>query len=373
MKNIILASTFHDADARLLDAIDTTVNFVLSHCEGWVISATNETHPGVLNQLRSLGVSVHHADPSHSLVPDKIENNHLNALVQAYEVARQKEAPLIQYTDGDRVIMAATYYPQDFDEAFSNTQEIIAANGMTKFYMALCRDAKAYLAHHDPLKRTEFEFNRLYTQAFGVPLDMGSTGHIMSIDVTEEIIQRSPQVETVSFPHPKWLIIAREMGAQIHSQLTKNILTFETPMQFRQEIKQELLKPGRTFFRTIHSGGKNYRPATIDDLNDYEVVQQIYAATLGVEGPFSVSSPVEWKRRFTLANQYISILKSHLSTCISDKKNEAAIKSEIERSLDRLQGLEAKIIDKLEHPLVDRAQLPFDQVAESSVERLRKE
>lgn len=73
---------------------------------------TNET---VKQALRKKGVVVTSED-ERALVEDKIEANHLNALRVALENGKEFGIRRFLYADGDRVLMAATEYPQSFEE-----------------------------------------------------------------------------------------------------------------------------------------------------------------------------------------------------------------------------------------------------------------
>src|SRR3990167_6197522 len=120
------------------------------------------------------------------------------------------------------MVVAAKYFPKDLAEMAKVASEIGDANS----YLNLCRSPKDYFTHHPPLVETEFEINRLYSKVFGITLDVPSTTHVMSRDLVNEVLSRSPQMESVSFPQPKWLIIAKITGATIKSVETHNVLTF---------------------------------------------------------------------------------------------------------------------------------------------------
>lgn len=147
-------------------------------------------------------------------------------LQKTVPIAKELGINKIQYTDGDRIITAASHYPEDLLRMEKRASELL---GDTGSYVNFRRCVEDYFSHHPPLVQTEIEFNRIYSEVFGMPIDIGSTAHGLSLDVVEEILHRSPQMETVSFPHPKWLIIAKEMGIQIKSEETHHVLTFETP------------------------------------------------------------------------------------------------------------------------------------------------
>lgn len=312
MNEVLLTSTLHDPRGVFLDVVKNTRNVVLEGYKGWVVNVTTATNQQVKNTLKALapsGVYMTETDTQQPIVADKVENDHLYLLGQTLQIARQLGICKVQYTDGDRIITAANHYPKDLLILARRASELLANQ---RSYANFRRSAKDYFSHHPPLVQTEFEFNRLYSEVFGIPIDIGSTSHGMSIDVIEEILRRSPQMEAVSFPHPKWLIIARGMGASIKSEETQNVLTFETPYQF---MKEAAALP-------------------------YEKVQQDYMATLGLDSTLSIK---EWDLRFNTERQYLSLLRNHLNIFGLDEGNERGMRDEINRCLVSMEGRQRAI------------------------------
>lgn len=331
MNQIVLSSTLHDSEKRLYNVLPKAIAVIQKYYYQWVVTVTKTTHPDVKQSLKSLDATVIESATIQPLSSDAVENDHLTALFHAHRIAEQKNIPYVQYTDGDRVIMATNYFENDLKNTLKNIDNLLDTDRSEQIYINLRRDAQSYLAHHIPLVETEFEFNSLYSLAFGIPLDIGSTGHLMSHAVAAEILRKSPKLEIISFPHPKWLIIAKQMKASINSLSTKNIFTFETPLQFKKEVEDEMEKKGATSLSKLS-----------EDINSYEFLQKAYAATLAIDGPMGVNSQIEWKRRIDLAQHYVTILSHHLASCIADPTKEAAVQTEIEKSLFRLSTLEKK-------------------------------
>lgn len=317
MQNILLASTLHDPRGALLESLKQAVDVVLLNYRGWVFSITTATDPRVkefLKSQREQGIYVTEANPTSPIVPNEIEDNHLNALRKALAVAETLGTNKIQYTDWDRIVVAAKYFPEDF----LKMAEMAADIGDTGSYLNLRRSLTDFLAHHLPLVHTESEFSGLYSKAFGIPIDIGSTAHVMSRDLAEEILRRSPQMEPVNFPQPKWIIIAKKAGAMIRSAETHNVLTFETPEQFSSQVGEE---------------------------RDYYLIQQAYMATLGAA---SNINPKEWELRFETERQYIGLLQIHLGIFGFNPEQKESFQGELQRSLKYLEGWQETMMNALE-------------------------
>lgn len=309
MQNVLLASTLHDPNGALLEPLSQAIDVVLSNYRGWVFNITAATDPRVKELLKSLGgrgIYITEPDPENPIVENKIENDHLNVLREALTVTEKLGINKIQYTDWDRIIVAAKYFPDDLSKMAKVASDI----GDTNSYLNLRRSPEDYFTHHPPLVQTELEFNRLYSKIFGIPLDISSTAHVMSRDVIEEILRRSPQMEPVNFPQPKWIIIAKEAGATINSVETHNVLTFETPEQHRTQISAEVTR-------------------------DYHLLQQSYMATLGLE---SYKNPKEWRLRFETERQYIELLHHHMDIFGFSEQQRVGLQGELEGSLSQLEG-----------------------------------
>lgn len=323
-KEVLLISTLHDPRGVFVDCLQSASNKVLENYTGWVINVTNTTDQKVKDVISSFvshEVYLTEPEPAHPIVSDKVENDHLYLLKETVAIAKELGISKVQYTDGDRMITAASHFPEDLQEVAEKASELLGDKGS---YINFRRSIEDYLSHHPPLVQTEFEFNRLYTEVFGMPIDIGSTSHGMSIDVLEEILYRSPQMEAVSFPHPKWLLIAKEMDALVQSVETINVLTFETPDQFKKEVMER-----------INNVPPRYRfPDT--STNPYQKLQQDYMVTLGRDSTLSSN---EWSLRFNTERQYLTILKNHLSAFGFTTEREAYLRGEIDRSLNSLEGL----------------------------------
>ena len=323
MQNVLLASTLHDPQGALLYPLKQAVDIVLSNYRGWVFNITATTDPRVKDLLKSLeerGVYITESDSTNPIISNKIENDHLNVLRESFAVARKLGINKIQYTDWDRIVVAARYFPKDLEEMAKIASESI---GDSNGYLNFRRSPEDYFTHHPPLVQTELEFNRLYSRAFRIPIDIGSTAHAMSLDVLQEVLRKSPDMESVSFPHPKWLIIAKEMGAKIASVETHHVLTFETPEQFKTQVSERVNA----------------------DLSNYSLLQKAFMATLGME---SFKSPQEWELRFGTERQYLRLLQNHLDIFGLNDEQKVELQSELKKSLLNLEGRQEAILEALE-------------------------
>ena len=315
-RDVLLISTLHDPRGVFLNAVPQVGSVVLESYRGWVVNVTTTTDRGVKEALRTLalaGVVVTEPDTDKPIVADKIENDHVNLLSNSIGVAEKLGVGKIQYTDGDRIATAAMHYPDDLRRMAQRASELLREG---ESYINFRRSVEDYFTHHPPLVQTEFECNRIYSEVFGMPLDLGSTGAGMSLGTLREIVQKSPQLEPVSFPEPKWLLIAKEMGVSIKSEETQNVLTFETPDQFPTKEKN----------------------------SPYEKIQQEYMATYGVA---STVSPNEWNLRFNTERQYLTLLRNHLASFGLDGIKREQIVGKIERSLVSAEGRHAAINEAL--------------------------
>lgn len=345
MQNVLLASTLHDPNGVLLDPLKQAIDIVSSHYEGWVLNISAETDPRIkelLKSLRERGIYVTEPDSANSIVANKIENDHLNVLREALFVAKALGVDKIQYTDGDRIVVAARHFPKDLGEMARLAGEIV---GDTKSYLNFRRSAEDYFSRHTPLVETEFEINRLYSKVFGITLDITSTAHVMSRDLVGEVLSRSPQMEPINFPHPKWLIIARETGAGISSVETHNVLTFETPEQFKAQVSEEIAK-GRFEKATEKKEGEVQRSKlqVTDIERDYSLLQQTHMATLGIKNS---QNPKEWRLRFTTERQYLTLLLDHLDIFGFNTQQKESLQGELQGSLRLLEGRQEVIAEAL--------------------------
>lgn len=336
MQNILLASTLHDPNGSLLEPLSKAADVVLSNYRGWVFNITTATDHHVKELLKSLegrGIYITEPDPENPIVENKIENDHLNVLREAIAVAKKLGINKIQYTDGDRIVVAAVHFPKELGHMANQADEL---TGDTKSYLNFRRSIEDYVSHHPPLVETEFPINLLYSRVFGTTLDITSTAHAMSTDLVEEILRRSPQMEPVNFPHPKWLIIAKETGAEIRSLETQNVLTFETPEQYKTQVSKEVAKDEFEKVTEKEEGKVQRSILKVSDIEgNYSLLQQAFMATSGLE---STKDPEERGRRFTTEKQYLELLQNHLDIFGFNPQQQETLRYELQGSLRLMEG-----------------------------------
>jgi hypothetical protein len=202
------------------------------------------------------------------------------------------------------------------------------------------------------------------------PIDIGSTAHVMSVDVVEYILKHSHTLTTVSFPHPKWLILAKMYGAKIQSVEVGHLLTFETPEQFRKQVIEELKKNHMQITREkllsiqapehpqthTKSEGVEILANTITEItaeeleNDYALLQKAYESTIGQQQNTSTS---EWRLRYRTLRQYLEILLENISVFGLDTSRQESIEQSIKETLPLVRSQEAAIIHVLRRTTKD--------------------
>lgn len=253
------------------------------------------------------GIHLTKTEPAmHPGITDAIEMDHLSALSHAHKLAKEQEVTSIQYTDGDRIAMAARHFPHDLAKMARRSSQI--QRGMLHFP----RDEATFASHHPALIFTEEAIIHEYSRAFGMPTDPGSTAHTMTLDVVQDILHQSAQMEPVSFPHPKWLIIARQNEQPIETAESGRVLMYETPEQQRAKIE-----------------GLAGRP-----VGDYRELVSLAHSIYKIE---ETASPTEWSLRLRTQEQYLSLLDAHLADIVRDPELREAQHRDLERTVRALR------------------------------------
>lgn len=310
-KGFVLCSTLHDPRAGLLGTFKRAAEMVKeSGFNRWVINVTPATDLEVIKELRALadlGVVVIETqlDREHRLAENVIADDHFRVVQKAVEIAEELGLQKIFYCDGDRVNMAAREYPEDFNEMTELLSREVNQEGT---YVNLGRTREDHLGHQTPLWATETVFNKLYGEALGMPIDIGSTAHGMSLDVAKRIVKEGPKMG-VEYPHPTFIIAAKEMKAKIKSFEVRNVLSSETPEQSRPAIETD-------FDRQFPSYG---------ELHD------AWKATQGME---ELHSKTAWERRFKLEEQYLRVLAKHLGNFGLSVEKEEEIRQHISHAIE---------------------------------------
>lgn len=330
MNSIILASTLHDPESSLAMPLREALPVIQRNYKKWVVTATTTTGQEVLDMLRNAGVEV--VIRENKLSPDPIEDNHLFALEVGSRYLEQGDK--LQYTDGDRVIHAGAYFAKEVDRVAA------LGKGEISNYVSLTRSAKDNASHHVPLTLTEQSFTRVYQKALGKKVDPGSTAHIFSEGLCRYILENSSKHDIMSFPHGKWEILAKEGGFSMEAIETEGMLSFETPLQFREKMTADAFIKGSASpeearkLRRAHKGGKLPR---LESLREYfrfmvEADQQI--------------DPREWAHRLNLADQWIRYIEKEAGNLGLSKEHMAELKNLVDTELKTLGEFREKIINE---------------------------
>lgn len=325
--SLILCSTLHDPKGGLAgDLRQAWAVMKEGGCAGWVVNVTPVTSETVKKELASLtseGIYLMEAqsDPAHRLTENVICDDHVRVVQEAAAVAKEQGIAKILYGDGDRMIMAAINYPDEFRSMMGLAGRVVSPEGS---YVNFRRPPEDHLAHQAPLYATERVVCRLYSEALGMPIDIGSTVHGMSLNIAEEIVRRVPSMG-VEYPHPAFLVAAKEAGATIQSHEVPHALTCETPWQSRQEVEAEF---GRQF-------------------SSYKELQKAWKATTGLELLYSSQPKGEWERRFKLEGQHIGVLKDHLPNFGLDAEAEQKLLRGIEHAQEVMERRRSRTLEAL--------------------------
>lgn len=323
-KGIIFCSTLHDPKGGLKGTFRKAMEVIKeSGGVNWVINVTPSTDKGVKEELQELageGVIMIETqlDREHRLAENFIQDDHLRVVQKAVEVAKELGLKRIFYGDGDRINMASRNYPKEFRLLMELALREIDEEGT---YVNFRRTREDYLLHQSPLYATERPFNELYSEAFEITLDIGSTFHGMSQDVAERIVKEGPKLD-IEYPHPVFFIVPKEGGATIKSFEVNKVLTCETPEQSRPDIEAE-------FKRKFPS---------------YKELQDAWRATTGLE---LLYSPKEWERRFKLEGQYIKVLKDHLGNFGLSNEKEQELLKHIDHTQEVMERRKVRILEAL--------------------------
>lgn len=330
MKSIVLVSTLHDPESSLAMPLKEALPVIQRNYKKWVVTATTTTGQEVIDMLRNAGVEV--VIQENKLSSDPIEDNHLFALEKGSRYLEPGDR--LQYTDGDRMIHAGAYFAKEVDRVAA------LARGEMPDYVSLTRSIKDNASHHVPLTLTEQSFTRVYQKALGKKVDPGSTAHIFSKELCEYILENSPKHDIMSFPHGKWEILAKEGGFSMEAIETEGMLSFETPLQFREKMTVDAFIKGSASpdearkLRRAHKRGKLPR---LESLRQY--------FRLMVEADQQMDSR-EWTHRLNLADQWIHYIEKEAGNLGLSQEHMAELKNLIDTELKTLGEFREKIVNE---------------------------
>ena len=325
-------------DGTLFDSIATAAIRVREHYDQWVVRVTNSTDERVVARLQQYGVTVIGKEAPNEIDPSEkryAENDHLIAFKAALRVADELEDNIIQYQDGDRVIMAANVFPEEFAQTAGLVRRRMKEHEGEEVHLNLRRSGIDYLTHHAALLQTEMRFNVHWSRALGMPYDIGSTNHAVTRGVMRAVTERALQLRPVTFPHPKLPIIAKQMGAVLLSDETYGVGAFETPFQMRKAVKSKISERGGVVLTpnmtTRKLDAKDLNPDSLD--HDYDLLIDSFRETLGLEGRQGTLKPDEWYARIINVREYLTILGDHVKDFVDEPDRQKEIREGIDHEL----------------------------------------
>lgn len=341
LRTLVLCSTLHDPSGSLLLALEKAAPLIKRNYAHWIIAATKTTDERIIEVLKQAGFNVVF-EGSKKLSSDPIEDNHLLALDRGLEFLEDGQS--LQYTDGDRIVYGAAYFPEIFEE----TVEKIEAVPSETEYVSLTRSADDNQSHHNALVMTEQYITAVYQQALGEKVDPCSTAHVFSQEAVEFLLQNTDQHGVMKFPHGKWAVLMKEGGFNIQAIETSEILSFETPLQFHDVLTADAFIDGSINSDAAKELRRAYQEKRLPSL---EALREYYLFTIqsdtGVRGQ---ASKEEWKRRCDLAEEWVSFLNTELKGLRLSEAEQDETRVFIEETLRkvyeiRMQNVEEKPVD----------------------------
>lgn len=290
------------------------------HFEGWTVNVTGVTHESTVSALRASGINVTQANSENRLSVSPIEDDHLRALEGGITLADTKGSDAVAYIDGDRAFLAAIHYPGFIGE-FAGTAALVT--GARPGHVNVRRTAQDYLTH--PYFDTEFEINRLCSKAFGGPVDVVSTTHMMHRETAGAILHQSGTDEPLDFPHLKWLVLGGKSGADLYSQEISG-LPFETPYQVA--LRKE---------------------------DDYPEVVAEYNRTLLIDPSYraAVVNPSEQGLRHNTVVNYLTYLDHHLGDFSLSQEDAYTLRAQIGVSIESMERRKMATLEGVKRSLAE--------------------
>ncbi len=299
MSGIVLTSTLHDPEASLKVPLEKALSAIKENYREWVVAVTPDTSQEIVKVLEENGVEVV-VQGEAKLSADLVEDNHLKALEGGLK--KTEKGDQIQYIDGDRIIFGAAYFPEEVEKV----TDLIKIEYQGADYISLTRSPEDVTDHHNSLILTEQSLTRVYRQALGAEIDPASTAHVFSPAAGQFILDHSAEREVMRYPHGKWSILAKEGNFKIDSLETEKILSFETPLQFREASTMDAFIDGSFTpdlaqeLRTAYSEGK---------LPSAKVLREYFRHLAEADNQRAAS---EWQHRIALAEDWIDFLAKEI-------------------------------------------------------------
>lgn len=331
MPSLVLSSTLHDPDGSLLFALEKAMPVIENNYKKWIVAATKATDKKIIDFLEKNGVKVIFQE--NKLSKDPIEDNHLVAIDSGSKFLFEGER--LQYTDGDRMIFGAAYFPDEIKKVAKRVTDDPAE------YISITRSGDDNHDHHDALALTEQIFTRAYQKAIGKKIDPASTAHVFSKKGCEFLLENTNKKDIMEFPHGKWAILMKEGNFNIDCIESSGILSFETPLQFNNKLTMDAFIDGN-FLPDL--AGELREARKNNKLPPLEALRKYYRYTIECEDQ---ASEDEWTRRLNLANEWINFLNKEIKNMHLSEKEIENMQEIIKEERLELKGLEKfKVAEK---------------------------
>lgn len=332
-KLIVLCSTLHDPSGELFLALEKAAPLIKEQYAHWVIAVTKTTDKRIIDALRSAGFDVAF-EGLKKISSDEIENNHLLAIDRGMELVESGQ--WLQYTDGDRVIYGAAYFPEIFEETVLKIESVSEEID----YVSLTRSISDNQSHHDALVLTEQYITMAYQKALGKKVDPCSTAHVFSKEAGTFLLQNTDKHGVMKFPHGKWAILMKEGAFNTECIETSGILSFETPLQSGDSMTGDAFIGGGILpesAKELREAYAEHRLPSLDALREYYFFTVQTDAQAGWE---------EWRRRCDLAEEWMRFLDRELENLHLSGEERKETKLLIDETMLKLNEIKIRNVDK---------------------------
>ena len=221
-KNVALTVTVHQPDERLAAMIEANLPALASRYAALMANCSRETHPTILDLLRSSGAVVQlRQEPAGGIQTiGQVRRETIRAALAA-------DTPHMQMCDFDRAIHWMAHYPDELDAVIAQIPDYD--------FLVLGRTERAWATHPACQSETEALFNRVFALVTGLAWDVGAGSRGLSRRAVETLlaISQEPSVGTDA----EWpLIMLNQGGFRVGHRQCEG-LEFETGDRFGPEIE----------------------------------------------------------------------------------------------------------------------------------------
>jgi hypothetical protein len=221
-KKLALTVTVHQPDERLATMIEANLPLLASRYAALMANCSKETHPTILDLLRSDGAVVRvRNDPAGGIQTiGQVRRDAIRAGLAA-------DTPHMQMCDFDRAIHWVAHYPDELDAVIAEIPDYDL--------LVLGRTERAWATHPAYQFETEALFNRVFALVTGQAWDVGAGSRGLSRRAVETVLafSQEPSVGTDA----EWpLLLLNQVGFRVEYRQCEG-LEFETGDRFGPEIE----------------------------------------------------------------------------------------------------------------------------------------